>query len=151
MRVVLQRVSQAQVSVDGEQTGAIGQGVLLLLGVSGEDTEQTADRMVDKICRLRIFPDENGKTNLSLGDVGGEILVVSQFTLYADCKKGNRPGFVKAGPPDMAERLYEYVVERCRLYADKVEHGIFGADMKVSLVNDGPFTLTLDSEELLGK
>ena len=121
------------------------------MGVSGEDTEQTADRMVDKICRLRIFPDENGKTNLSLGDVGGEILVVSQFTLYADCKKGNRPGFVKAGPPDMAERLYEYVVERCRLYADKVEHGIFGADMKVSLVNDGPFTLTLDSEELLGK
>lgn len=149
MRIVLQRVSQAQVSVDGAQIGAIGQGVLLLLGVSGEDTEQTADRMVDKIGKLRIFPDDDGKTNLSLADVGGEILVVSQFTLYADCKKGNRPGFVKAGPPDMAERLYEYVVERCRIYADRVEHGIFGADMKVSLVNDGPFTLILDSEELL--
>ncbi len=149
MRVVLQRVKEANVSVDGQEIGAIGHGFLLLLGAAEGDTEQIADKMVDKICKLRIFPDDNGKTNLSLADVGGEILVVSQFTLYADCKKGNRPSFIKAGAPDMANCLYEHVIERCRLYVDRVEHGIFGADMKVSLVNDGPFTLVLDSEELI--
>lgn len=148
MKVVLQRVSEASVSIDGEVAGAIGRGFLLLVGASDEDTMETADRMTDKICRLRIFADANGKTNLSLADVGGELLVVSQFTLFADCRKGNRPGFTGAGAPDRAKQIYERVIERCRSYADRVEHGVFGADMEVRLVNDGPFTLVLDSREL---
>lgn len=148
MKVVLQRVSRASVTVDGEVIGAIGRGFLLLLGVSDTDTEQVADRMVDKICKLRIFEDENGKTNLSLADVGGELLVVSQFTLYADCKKGNRPSFIKAGSPKLAEDLYEYVIARCKERVQNVEHGSFGAHMMIDLVNDGPFTLALDSAEL---
>ncbi len=148
MRIVLQRVTEASVSIDGTVAGAIGRGFLLLVGVSDQDTPEIADRMTDKICRLRIFADGNGKTNLSLADVGGELLVVSQFTLYADCRKGNRPGFTGAGAPDLANRLYERVIERCRSYAGRVEHGVFGADMEVRLVNDGPFTLVLDSEEL---
>ena len=138
MRAVLQRVTRASVTVDGEVLGKIGKGFMILLGV--EDA--------DKICKLRIFEDENGKTNLSLADVGGELLVISQFTLYADCKKGNRPSFVKAGAPDMAEHLYEHFMERCRNYVDVVEKGQFGADMKVELLNDGPFTLMLESEQL---
>ena len=142
MRVVLQRVTQASVKVDGEVIGAIGNGFLILLGVSDEDNETVADKMADKI-----FADENGKTNLSLTDVGGELLVVSQFTLYADCHKGNRPSFVRAGAPDKANRLYEYFVERCKQYVPKVEHGSFGADMKVELFNDGPFTLVLHADE----
>ena len=148
MKVVLQVVSRASVSVDGEVVGAIGKGFLLLLGVADSDTIQIADKMVDKICKLRIFHDENGKTNLSLADVGGELLVISQFTLYADCKKGNRPSFTKAGAPDRANELYEYFMKRCREYVDVVERGQFGADMKVELLNDGPFTLMLDSSEL---
>lgn len=148
MRAVLQRVKEARVAVDGRVIGEIGKGFLILLGVSDEDDEAVADKLADKICRLRIFEDENGKTNLSLQDVGGELLVVSQFTLYADCRKGNRPSFTGAGAPDHANRLYEYFTERCRQHADKVEHGEFGADMKVSLENDGPFTLILDSREL---
>lgn len=148
MRIVVQRVREAKVEVDGRTVGQIGQGFLALLGAAEEDTEDTADRMVDKMCRLRIFQDSQGKTNLALKDVGGQVLMVSQFTLYADCKKGNRPSFVRAGSPDKAERLYEHAIERCRLHVDKVEHGIFGADMKVSLVNDGPFTIVLDSGEL---
>ncbi|MCI9148015.1 MAG: D-tyrosyl-tRNA(Tyr) deacylase [Hungatella sp.] len=148
MRVVLQRVKEARVSVEGQCVGAVGQGYLVLLGAGEEDTKEIADRMIDKICKLRIFQDENGKTNLSLADVGGQILVVSQFTLYADCKKGNRPSFIKAGSPDKARGLYEHAIERCRLYADKVEHGVFGAYMEVELVNDGPFTLMLDSAQL---
>lgn len=148
MKIVVQRVKEAGVTVDGQVVGRIGAGFLALVGAAEEDTEQTVEKMVDKMCKLRIFPDSEGKTNLSLKDVGGELLVVSQFTLYADCKKGNRPSFVKAGSPDKAKKLYEHAVDRCRLYADKVEHGIFGADMKVSLVNDGPFTILLDSEEL---
>lgn len=148
MKVVLQRVLEAGVSVDGQVIGQIGKGFLMLLGVSESDTMSVADRMTDKICRLRIFADENGKTNLSLSDTGGEILVVSQFTLYADCRRGNRPGFTGAGSPELAEQIYEHVVERCRNYSAKVEHGLFGADMKVSLINDGPFTLVLDSDEL---
>ena len=148
MKVVLQRVAGASVKVEGETVGSINRGFLLLLGVSDTDTEQTADRMADKICKLRIFEDENGKTNLSLADVGGELLVISQFTLYADCKKGNRPSFIRAGAPDRANELYEYFIGRCRQRVTKVEHGSFGADMKVELVNDGPFTLALDSAEL---
>ena len=151
MRAVLQRVTEATVRVDGEVTGSIGNGFLILLGVCDEDNEAVADKLADKICKLRIFQDENGKTNLSLADVGGELLVVSQFTLYADCRKGNRPSFVKAGVPDEANRLYEYFMERCKTHVAKVEHGIFGADMKISLVNDGPFTLMLDSQELFTK
>lgn len=148
MKAVLQRVSKASVVVDGQEIGRIGKGFLILLGVAQTDTRQIADKLADKIGKLRIFQDENGKTNLSLADVGGEILVVSQFTLYADCKKGNRPSFVKAGGPQLAEELYEYFMERCRLHTSVVEHGSFGADMKVELLNDGPFTLVLDSEEL---
>ena len=151
MRAVVQRVLSAGVTVEGETIGRIGKGFMILLGVSGEDTEETAGRMADKICRLRIFEDENGKTNLSLGDVGGELLVVSQFTLYADCRKGNRPSFIKAGEPEKANRLYEYFMDCCRQHVSGVESGRFGADMKVELVNDGQFTLMVDSEEVFGK
>ena len=148
MRAVVQRVAHASVAVDGTVLGKIGKGFMILLGVSDEDTEQVADRMADKICKLRIFVDENGKTNLSLADVGGELLVISQFTLYADCRKGNRPSFTKAGAPDRANELYEYFMKRCKQYVDVVERGQFGADLKVELQNDGPFTLMLDSSEL---
>lgn len=151
MRVVLQRVKEASVAIDGKTVGSIGLGFLILLGVSDEDDEAVADKMADKLCKLRIFEDENGKTNLSLQDVGGGLLVVSQFTLYADCRKGNRPSFVKAGAPKEADRLYQYFMERCKTHVEQVEHGEFGADMKVSLVNDGPFTLMLDSHELFAK
>ena len=148
MRCVVQVVQHASVTVDGEVIGKIGKGFLILLGVSDTDTEELADKMVRKICSARILPDENGKTNLSLKNVGGAVLVVSQFTLYADCRRGNRPGFTHAGAPDKANALYEYFTERCREYVPQVEHGRFGADMKVELLNDGPFTLMLDSEEL---
>lgn len=146
MRVVLQRVKQARVSVEGRTVGEIGMGFLILLGVCNEDTEEITDRMIDKICKLRIFSDENGKTNRSLADVGGEVLVVSQFTLYADCSQGNRPSFTGAGSPELANHLYKYALERCRKHVERVEHGEFGAEMEVSLVNDGPFTLVLDSD-----
>lgn len=148
MKVVLQRVSRATVNVDGNVIGAIGRGFLLLLGVSDTDTEQVADRMVDKICKLRIFEDENGKTNLSLKEVDGQLLVVSQFTLYADCKKGNRPSFIRAGAPKLAEELYEYAIARFKERVEAVECGSFGAHMEIELVNDGPFTLVLDHGEL---
>lgn len=147
MKAVLQRVLGASVTVDGETVGAIGKGFMILLGVADTDTPAVADRMADKICRLRIFEDSEGKTNLSLADVGGEILVVSQFTLYADCHKGNRPSFIGAGAPDLAAGLYEYFMERCRQHVAKVERGSFGAHMKVELVNDGPFTLVLEGDE----
>ena len=147
MKVVLQRVTHAQVTVEEQVVGKIGHGFLLLLGVEDADTVETADRMVEKICKLRIFQDEHGKTNLSLADVGGELLVVSQFTLYADCKKGNRPSFVKAGKPDHANALYEHFVEESRKYVPKVEHGIFGADMQVASVNDGPVTILFDTDK----
>ena len=148
MKAVLQRVSRAAVAVDGQTMGKIEKGFLILLGVSNEDSEETGKKMADKICRLRIFEDENGKTNLSLADVGGGLLVVSQFTLYADCKKGNRPSFITAGAPDHANRIYEYFMECCRAHVSQVEHGVFGANMQIELVNDGPFTLALDSTEL---
>lgn len=135
--------------IAGETVGKIGKGYLLLLGVSNQDNKDIADKMIEKISRLRIFEDENGKTNLSIDQVGGEVLVVSQFTLYADCRKGNRPSFTNAGSPDMANELYEYIIEKCRNLFHNTQHGVFGADMKVSLVNDGPFTLVLDSEDIL--
>lgn len=148
MRFVIQRVKEASVRVDGEVIGAIGKGYLVLIGVCDSDTEQTADRMIKKMIGLRIFEDENGKTNLSLADVGGSLLLVSQFTLYANCKKGNRPSFIEAGSPDKANSLYEYVIRECKKSVPEVQTGSFGAEMEVSLVNDGPFTILLDSEKL---
>ena len=145
MRIVVQRVSSASVTVDGEICGKIGKGYLLLLGVGGGDTEEDCRRLADKIINLRIFSDENDKINLSLEQVGGELLVVSQFTLYADCRKGNRPNFTQAAKPDIAESLYNYFAGYCRSKGKHVETGIFGADMKVELVNDGPFTVVLES------
>ena len=144
MKAVVQRVSHAAVSVDGEVAGSIGKGFLILLGVTHGDTEAQADKLAKKICGLRIFPDENGKTNLSLKDVGGQLLVISQFTLYADCHKGYRPSFIQAAEPGEANRLYEYFTGLCRQEIGKVDTGIFGAHMKVELENDGPFTLVLE-------
>ena len=148
MKLVIQRVKHASVTIDGEVVGKIGQGFMVLAGIAQTDTEEIADKMINKMCKLRIFEDENGKTNLSLDQVGGELLLISQFTLYANCKKGNRPSFIEAGKPDMAEEMYEYIISRCKEQVTVVERGKFGADMKVSLVNDGPFTIVLDSEKL---
>lgn len=148
VRMIIQRVTSAKVEVDGTAVGNIGKGFLMFLGVGKDDNEQIAEKMVDKLYRLRIFDDENGKTNLSADNVNAEILVVSQFTLYASCKKGNRPSFTDAAEPKRANELYEYVIKLCEGKFAKTEHGVFGADMKVSLVNDGPFTVVLDSEEL---
>ncbi|MBQ9700753.1 MAG: D-tyrosyl-tRNA(Tyr) deacylase [Lachnospiraceae bacterium] len=148
MRFVIQRVQHASVTVEGEVTGAIEKGFLVLIGVSEEDTTIIADKMVKKLIGMRIFDDEDGKTNLSLADVNGSLLLVSQFTLYADCKKGNRPSFTRAGNPVMAEEMYEYIIEECKKQVDNVQVGIFGADMKVELLNDGPFTVILDSTEI---
>lgn len=149
MRFVIQVVSRADVKIDNKITGSIDKGFMVLVGVGQGDNEQIADKMVGKLLGLRIFPDENGKTNLSLADVGGGLLMVSQFTLYADCRKGNRPSFIRAGAPDEANRLYEYIVAKCREQVGRVETGEFGADMQVSLVNEGPFTIILDSDEIM--
>lgn len=149
MKFVIQRVTHADVVVDGNELGRIGKGFMVLIGVSKDDNETIADNMVDKMIKLRIFEDENGKTNLSLDDVGGELLLISQFTLYANCKKGNRPSFIDAGAPDEANALYEYIIERCKERVNVVERGEFGADMKVSLLNDGPFTIVLDSSKIM--
>ena len=149
MKFVIQRVTHADVVVDGNEIGRIGKCFMVLIGVSNEDDKAIADNMVDKMINLRIFEDENGKTNLSLDDVGGELLLISQFTLYANCKKGNRPSFIDAGAPDEANALYEYIIERCKERVNVVERGEFGADMKVSLLNDGPFTIVLDSSEIM--
>lgn len=148
MRFVIQRVTEAAVRVDGELLGQIEKGYLVLIGVAESDTEEIADKMVKKMIGLRIFEDEQGKTNLALKDVGGSLLLVSQFTLYANCKKGNRPSFIEAGSPGKANALYEYIIKKCRESVELVETGRFGADMKVSLLNDGPFTIVLDSEKL---
>lgn len=148
MRFLIQRVTHAKVTAEGQITGEIGTGFLVLIGVSGEDTVETAEKLVKKMIALRIFEDAEGKTNLALKDVNGSLLLVSQFTLYADCKKGNRPSFVRAGAPKPAEELYEFIVAQCRNAGLHVETGVFGADMKVELVNDGPFTVMLDSAEL---
>lgn len=148
MRFVIQRVQHASVTVDSEVIGKIDRGYMVLVGVCEEDTTEIADKMVDKMIKLRINEDENGKTNLALADVGGGLLMVSQFTLYADCRKGNRPSFVKAGDPVKANEMYEYILDRCRQQVPVVEKGSFGAYMQVELVNDGPFTIVLDSEQL---
>lgn len=148
MRFVIQRVTESSVKVDGKVIGQIGKGFMVLIGVADSDTKEIADKMVKKMTGLRIFEDEEGKTNLSLDAVGGELLLISQFTLYANCKKGNRPSFVEAGKPAMAEELYEYIISKCKEQISVVERGMFGADMKVSLVNDGPFTIVLDSDRL---
>lgn len=148
MRFVIQRVTEASVTIDGEISGKIGKGYLVLIGVADTDTKELADKMIRKMIGLRIFEDEQGKTNLSLADVDGGLLLVSQFTLYANCKRGNRPSFIEAGKPDMANEMYEYIIEKCRESVDEVQTGEFGADMKVQLLNDGPFTILLDSDQL---
>lgn len=148
MKLVIQRVKTANVSVEQKVVGAIKQGFVVFAGVCDSDSYEIADKMIHKMLHLRIFSDENGKTNLDLKSVNGELLIISQFTLYADCKHGNRPSFIDAGKPDLAEELYEYIIAKCRESVPKVEHGEFGAVMKVSLVNDGPFTIWLDSEAL---
>lgn len=148
MKFVIQRVKESEVCVEGATVGKIGKGFMVLIGVSQSDTKEIADKMIRKMIGLRIFEDEQGKTNLSLEQVGGELLLISQFTLYANCKKGNRPSFIEAGSPDMAEEMYEYIIEECKKQVEVVEKGEFGADMKVSLINDGPFTIVLDSEQI---
>lgn len=144
MKLVIQRVNNASVSVDEKEVGKIDKGLLVFIGVGEKDTQQTADKFLKKMLGLRIFEDENGKTNLSLNQVNGQLLMISQFTLYANCRKGNRPSFIEAGSPDMANELYEYMIVQAKKEVPVVEKGIFGADMKISLVNDGPFTIILD-------
>ncbi|MBS7123644.1 MAG: D-tyrosyl-tRNA(Tyr) deacylase [Coprobacillus sp.] len=148
MRLVVQRVSEASVEIEGKINGQIKQGFMVLVGITNDDNEEIVDKMVNKLINLRIFEDENEKLNLSLMDIKGEILSISQFTLYANCKKGNRPSFINAGAPDMANEMYEYIIEKCREMVKVVETGEFGADMKVKLENDGPFTIVLDSDQL---
>ncbi len=148
MRFLIQRVSHASVEVDSKVIGKIHKGFLVFIGISQEDTKELADRMIRKLLGMRIFEDENGKTNLSLTDVSGELLLISQFTLYADCRKGNRPSFIKAGNPELANELYEYIILECQKQIPIVQMGSFGADMKISLLNDGPFTIMLDSNEI---
>lgn len=148
MRFVIQRVTSADVKINGETVGAIGKGFMVLIGVSDSDTKEIADKMVKKLTGLRIFEDDQGKTNLSLDSVDGELLLISQFTLYADCRKGNRPSFIRAGKPERAKEMYEYIIAKCKETVETVEKGSFGADMKVSLINDGPFTIILDSDDL---
>ena len=146
MKFVIQRVRHASVTVEGEVIGKIGRGYMVLVGVSDTDDKAVADKMVDKMIKLRINEDEEGKTNLSLAEVGGELLLISQFTLYANCRKGNRPSFIEAGSPEHANEMYEYILERCRESVPVVEKGAFGEHMAVELLNDGPFTIILDSE-----
>lgn len=149
MKFLIQRVSEASVRVEEKEIGRISKGFMVLIGIAQDDTKEIADRMIDKMIRLRIFEDENGKTNLSLKDVGGSLLLISQFTLYADTRHGNRPGFTHAGKPDMAKPMFDYIVAKSKESGIPVETGEFGADMKVSLVNDGPFTILLESEALV--
>lgn len=148
MRFLIQRVNKAEVTIEGRTAGAIEEGVCVFVGVSNTDTMEIADKMIRKLINLRIFSDENDKTNLNISSVNGELLIISQFTLYADCKKGNRPSFIKAGKPDLAKDLYEYIISECQKQVSVVQSGSFGADMKISLLNDGPFTIILDSAEI---
>ena len=149
MRLVIQRVKKADVRVGQETIGKIEKGLLVFVGICNTDTKEIADKMIKKLIGLRIFEDENGKTNLDLKSVNGNLLIISQFTLYADCKKGNRPSFIRAGDPEMANQRYEYILTQCKLQVPDTQHGEFGADMKVSLINDGPFTVLLDSADII--
>ena len=151
MRFLIQRVTSAHVDVEGKTVGAIDQGFLVFIGICQTDTKEIADAMVKKLLGLRIFRDENGKTNKSLSDVDGQLLLISQFTLYADCHHGNRPSFINAGSPDLANELYEYIIASCQGQVSRVQTGIFGADMAVSIENQGPFTIILDSNEIVKK
>jgi len=148
MKFVIQRVQHASVKVDGQIIGSINKGLLVFIGVTHTDTKMVADKMIKKLVNMRIFKDENNKTNLALHDVNGQLLLISEFSLYADCKKGNRPSFVNAGSPDIANDLYKYIIKSCKEYVPVVEEGSFGADMKIELLNDGPFTVILDSDDL---
>jgi len=149
MRFIVQRVAHASVTIDGKVSGEIDKGFLVLIGIRDDDTKKIADKMIDKLIKLRIFEDENGKSNIALGDVDGSLLLVSQFTLYADCKKGNRPSYIRAAKPDVAIPLYEYIIDECKKQVSNVQTGEFGADMEVKLLNDGPFTIILDSDEIM--
>jgi D-tyrosyl-tRNA(Tyr) deacylase len=148
MKFVIQRVLEANVKVEGEVIGEIQKGFVVFIGIGHNDTKEIADKLIKKLVGLRIFEDENGKTNLALSDVDGQLLLISQFTLYANCKKGFRPSFTDSGAPDLAEQLYEYIISECKKSIPFVQTGSFGADMKVQLINDGPFTIILDSEQL---
>lgn len=148
MKFVIQRVSQAEVVVEEQSVGKIDQGLMVLVSICDSDTKEIADKLINKLIHLRIFEDENGKSNLSVQDIHGNLLIISQFTLYADCRKGNRPSYTHAGNPDLANELYEYIIAQCQKEFPNVQHGIFGAYMKVSLLNDGPFTIIFDSEQM---
>lgn len=148
MKLVIQRVTEAGVTIDGEMTGQIDKGLLVLVGIGKDDTREIVEKLTKKMLSLRIFEDADGKTNLDISSVDGQLLIVSQFTLYANCKKGNRPSFVDAAAPDFANELYEYMIKLCRQQIEKVQTGRFGADMKVSMINDGPFTIILDSRDI---
>lgn len=148
MKFVIQRVSQAEVVVEEQSVGKIDQGLMVLVSICNSDTKEIADKLINKLIYLRIFEDENGKSNLSVQDIHGNLLIISQFTLYADCRKGNRPSYTNAGNPDLANELYEYIIAQCQKEFPNVQHGIFGAYMKVSLLNDGPFTIIFDSEQM---
>lgn len=148
MKFVIQRVSQAEVVVEEQSVGKIDQGLMVLVSICNSDTKEIADKLINKLIHLRIFEDENGKSNLSVQDIHGNLLIISQFTLYADCRKGNRPSYTNAGNPDLAYELYEYIIAQCQKEFPNVQHGIFGAYMKVSLLNDGPFTIIFDSEQM---
>ena len=148
MRFVIQRVDEASVCVEGKEAGNIKKGFVVLVGISNTDTWEIADKMIRKLINLRIFSDENDKTNLNLKSIDGELLIISQFTLYADCRKGNRPSFTNAGNPELAENLYEYIIKKCSEEVPHVAHGVFGAHMDISLINNGPFTIILDSDEM---
>lgn len=148
MKFVIQRVSQAEVVVEEQSVGKIDQGLMVLVSICDSDTKEIADKLINKLIHLRIFEDKNGKSNLSVQDIHGNLLIISQFTLYADCRKGNRPSYTNAGNPDLANELYEYIIAQCQKEFPNVQHGIFGAYMKVSLLNDGPFTIIFDSEQM---
>ena len=149
MKFVIQRVTNASVTVQNKVVGKIEQGFLVLIGITDSDTKEVANSMVKKLINLRVFKDSQDKMNLSIKDIEGSLLLVSQFTLYADCRHGNRPGFTLAAKPDYANELYKYIIEECKKYDIPVETGEFGADMKVSLLNDGPVTIILDSDEIV--